>query len=92
MVKHHWKLMMATSLLQRPSPQPLNVLNVPEAHLKLSTVVAVTGLSKSTIRRRIADGSFPGPIRHGKRCTRWVSRDVAAWLRAGAEVLRPAGH
>lgn len=83
---------MATSFFLRPSAQPLNVLNVPEAHLKLSTVVAVTGLSESTIRRRIADGAFPRPIRHGKRCTRWVSRDVAAWLQAGDEAGRIAAQ
>lgn len=63
--------------------QPLDVLSVPDALLKLTTVVSLTGLSESTIRRRIADGSFPKPIKRSVRCTRWISRDVATWLRDG---------
>lgn len=62
--------------------QPLNVLNVPDAYLKLSTVVAVTGLSESTIRRRMLDRSFPLPVRLSPRCTRWVAANVCEWLRA----------
>jgi prophage regulatory protein len=79
---------MSALSLQRPLPQPLNVLDVPQAHLKISTVIALTGMSESTIRRRIADGHFPPPIHHGKRCTRWVARDVATWLEASGQVDR----
>lgn len=58
----------------------LEVFSVPDAHVRLSAVVAITGLSESTIRRRLQTSDFPAPIRHGKRCTRWIARDVLAWL------------
>ena len=62
--------------------QTIAVLQIPEALLKLSTVIAVTGLSESTIRRKIAEGVFPAPVKDGQRCTRWVAGKVSDWLRA----------
>ena len=62
--------------------QPLDVLAIPEALLKLRTVTAVTGLSRATIYRRMADGAFCKPVKLGTRCTRWRAADVRAWLMA----------
>jgi len=82
----------------RKSCQPHAVLLIPEAHLKLRTVVELTGLSESTIRRRVATGDFPQPVRHGKRCTRWIAGDLSAWLRsadpryAGLRPSNTEGH
>ena len=67
---------------RREPTQPVNVLQLDDALLKIQTVCAVTGLSASTIRRGVVDGSFPKPVKRGTRCTRWVSRDVSAWLKA----------
>lgn len=36
-----------------------------EGFAKLKTVQLVTGLSRSTILRRIEDGRFPKPIKYG---------------------------
>lgn len=66
---------------RRNSIEALAAFQIPEAHLRLRTVVVVTGLSASTIRRKVAAGDFPGPVRHSTRCTRWVAGEVAAWLR-----------
>ena len=64
------------------SKQTILALHIPEALLKIQTVIAVTGMSESTIRRRVADGKFPGPVKDGARCTRWVAGQVSNWLRA----------
>lgn len=69
---------------RRPIPQPLEAASLPDALLKIQTVAAVTGLSPSTIFRKLAADppQFPAPIRLGKRCTRWKSACVRAWLAA----------
>lgn len=60
--------------------QTIQALHIPEALLKIQTVVAVTGLSESTIRRKVAAGTFPAPVKDGSRCTRWVAGKVQNWL------------
>jgi len=62
--------------------QTIQALHIPEALLKIQTVTAVTGLSESSIRRKIAEGRFPAPVKDGVRCTRWVAGRVQDWLRA----------
>lgn len=64
------------------APQTIQALHIPEALLKIQTVVAVTGLSESSIRRKVAAGEFPAPVKDGSRCTRWVAVQVQNWLRA----------
>ncbi len=69
---------------RRSAGQGVDALRIPEALLKIQTVVAVTGLSEPTIRRRIRSGDFPEPIRMGTRCSRWVALEVSDWLRGKA--------
>ena len=66
----------------RPAVQSVHAIQIAEALLKIQTVMGVTGYSESTIRRRVAAGEFPAPVKDGARCTRWVAGDVTAWLRA----------
>ena len=65
----------------RSSAQTIDALHIPEALLKIQTVKAVTGLSESSIRRKIAAGEFPAPITDGPRCSRWVAGQVTNWLK-----------
>lgn len=53
----------------------------PDARLKIQTLIELTGLSESSIRRKVVAETFPAPIKDGTRCTRWVAADVTAWLR-----------
>ena len=62
--------------------QPLHAAQIADALLRLSTVVAITGLSRSSLYARIKAGSFVEPIRLGARCTRFRAGDVTAWLAA----------
>jgi prophage regulatory protein len=50
--------------------------------LRLPAVRARTGLARSTIYLRIAQGSFPRPIRLGVRSVGWVESSVESWLKA----------
>ena len=71
----------ATRRYNRAPAQTLQALHIPEALLKIQTVISVTGLSESTIRRKVAEDKFPRPIKDGTRCTRWVAGGVTNWLR-----------
>jgi prophage regulatory protein len=48
--------------------------------LRLPEVKATTGLSKSTIYSRIAEGTFPKQISLGPRLVVWVEADIQNWI------------
>ena len=50
--------------------------------LRLPAIKACTGLSRSTLYLRIADGTFPKPVSLGARAVGWPSDDVQALLAA----------
>jgi prophage regulatory protein len=49
---------------------------------RLPAVLARTGLSRSTIYKKIADGEFPKPVLLGKRAVAWRSSVVSEWINA----------
>lgn len=69
---------------KRAATQSLHVVEIADAMLKKETVIAVAGISESSIYRKVAAGTFPAPIKDGARCTRWRAGDVTDWLRAKA--------
>ena len=48
--------------------------------LRLPQVKSTTGLSKSTIYARIAEGTFPKQIPLGPRLVVWVESDIQNWI------------
>lgn len=48
--------------------------------LRLPTVKAITGLSRSTIYLRVSQGSFPKPISLGARAVGWVESEITDWI------------
>lgn len=48
--------------------------------LRLPAVKSRTGLSRSTIYLRVAEGKFPKPISLGARAVGWIDGEVDAWL------------
>ena len=56
--------------------------------LRLPEVKARTGLSRSTIYLRIAEGKFPPPINLGERSVGWVESEIDAWISKRIEVSR----
>ena len=49
--------------------------------LRLKAVVERTGLSRSTLYRKIKHGTFPAQVRISERCIGWRESDIEQWLR-----------
>ena len=56
--------------------------------LRLPDVKRSTGLSRSTIYLRIAQGSFPKPVSLGGRAVGWLEAEVQQWLQRRIEASR----
>ncbi len=48
--------------------------------LRRREVETRTGLSRSTIYAQMAEGTFPKPIRLGKRAVGWTDASITEWL------------
>ena len=64
--------------------------------IRLKTVLARTGLSRSTLYRKIADGTFPAQVRISVHGAGWRESAINRWIanpvtycedQAGTEVL-----
>jgi prophage regulatory protein len=60
--------------------------------LRLPTVKARTGLSRSTIYLRISESSFPAPVSLGGRAVGWIEAEVNDWLAKRIEASRKAAR
>ncbi len=47
---------------------------------RIGTVSKMTGLPKSSIYRKVADGEFPKPVKLGERSSGWVTQEIQDWL------------
>jgi prophage regulatory protein len=63
---------------------------MPHAILRLPEVKKSTGLSRSTIYLRIAEGTFPKPVSLGGRAVGWLEAEVQDWLQRRIEASRKA--
>ena len=48
--------------------------------MRLEEVLGYTGLSRSELYRQIQDGTFPRPVKVGKRAVRWRESEVEEWI------------
>jgi prophage regulatory protein len=52
-----------------------------EPLLTCKEIQTLTGIkSRSTIWRRVKQGTFPAPVRMGENTLRWRDQDVRTWL------------
>ena len=58
--------------------------------LRMREVCELTGLGKSTIYKKISEGSFPAPVRLGTRAIGWRARDIHDWLEAPERQWNPS--
>lgn len=56
--------------------------------LRLPEVKKSTGLSRSTIYVRIAQGAFPKPVGLGGRAVGWLEAEVQEWLERRIDASR----
>lgn len=70
------------STLMLPNVSPYDRL--PEI-VRVATVLKITGLSRSTLWRRIRAGEFPQPFKLGgpsSRAVGWLMDDIVQWVRS----------
>ena len=48
--------------------------------IRLSEVLANTGLARSTVYKYVAEGCFPKPVSLGDRAVGWVESEVQDWV------------
>ncbi|MFC5323939.1 helix-turn-helix transcriptional regulator [Bradyrhizobium oligotrophicum] len=63
----------------------------PDRIIRLKTVLARTGLSRSTIYRKIAEGTFPPQIKISSNGTGWHESEINGWI-ADPISWRPSGN
>ena len=56
--------------------------------LRLPTVLDRTGLSRSTVYQRVAEGRFPKSVSLGARAVGWVEAEVDEWVARQIEQSR----
>lgn len=55
--------------------------DTPDRILRLKAVLARTGLSRSTMYRKMDKGTFPRNIKISERCAGWRESTIAEWLK-----------
>jgi len=53
--------------------------DVPDRILRINAVLERTGLSRSTLYRRMQDGTFPKNVQISTRCVGWRESAIAEW-------------
>ena len=48
--------------------------------LRLHEVLRLTGLSRSSLYRKVSAGEFPASVSLGERAVAWRYRDVMGWM------------
>ncbi len=62
--------------------------NMTHTILRLPSVKSRTGLSRSTIYLRIAEGTFPRPVSLGGRAVGWIEAEIQDWLQRRIDASR----
>lgn len=55
--------------------------NTPDRILRINVVLERTGLTRSTLYRKIQHGTFPKQVQIAARCTGWRESAIAEWMR-----------
>ena len=59
----------------------MSIAETPDRIIRINTVLDRTGLSRSTLYRKVQDGSFPRQIKLSDRCAGWRESAVNAWMK-----------
>ncbi len=52
----------------------------PDRIVRIRTVLARTGLSRSTLYRKINEGTFPSQVRISEYCSGWRESAINRWI------------
>ena len=50
--------------------------------IRLTEVVAQTGMSKPSVYRQLQAGTFPRPVKLGPRAVAWRQEDIENWIQS----------
>jgi predicted DNA-binding transcriptional regulator AlpA len=64
----------------------------PNALMRRMEVQRETGLSRSTIYKRVKDGTFPAPVKLGERSVAWRVAEIEAFLESPASYNHATKH
>ncbi|HEY9552867.1 helix-turn-helix transcriptional regulator [Allosphingosinicella sp.] len=53
----------------------------PDRIIRINAVLARTGLTRSTLYRKVQNGTFPKQLKLSARCAGWRESAVNEWLR-----------
>ncbi|MBW8846767.1 MAG: AlpA family phage regulatory protein [Burkholderiales bacterium] len=68
---------------RRTAAQPVTLLHVDDAQLKIETIEVLTGRCRRNVYHLLKEKKFPEPVRReGSRSVRWRAQDVRAWLQS----------
>ena len=71
---------MSTPIPRVTPTAPLGAVPV-NVFLRLPQVLTRVPISRSTLWRRVHDGSFPKPVKLSDRITVWRSEDIDGWMK-----------
>jgi prophage regulatory protein len=54
---------------------------IEERLLKLEEVMKMTGLGRASVFKQVRLGTFPKPVKLGRRGTAWPLSEIQAWIR-----------
>ena len=55
--------------------------DTPDRILRIKAVLERTGLTRSTLYRKVQQGTFPKQVAISARCTGWRESAIAEWMR-----------
>jgi len=74
-------------MMKRATALPSAQADDPQRLLaRLPTVIKITGLGRSTIYRWIVEGTFPAPVRLGRRVVAWRWADLDHWTQSRSAI------
>lgn len=62
------------------SQNPNSELLQPGCYVRQSVLLKVIPFSSATLWRKVADGSFPAPVKLGPRITAWAVKAIRQWM------------
>ncbi len=65
--------------------------DTPDRILRIKKVLERTGLSRSTMYRKMQEGTFPRNVQLNARCAGWRQSAIDAWMRDPASYLADPG-
>ena len=58
----------------------MSAMPEPDKIIRMRTVLQRTGLSRSTIYRKMEDGTFPQKVKLSEHCCGWRESDLNRWI------------